>query len=172
MSNFETTDFGFSTATLAELNTAALAGGEWGCYTSFGLLCTRAEAETKHGYGLALTQTHGCGNRGQLVLTAKSAEAAEYLRQGKARQVMARTGCTYQVADAYVSASKGVKYAFEPSVYTLAVKERHSCGAWLDFKRVGHGYKVDKWCETWQMPRLTGPRLESAAWLALAIAEA
>ena len=172
MSQFVYSDEGFSTATQAELDKAALKGGRWGGYFWGGYDLPQNDVQVRHGYGLALVNTQGCGNQGQLVLVPRSDRAAEYLHQGKVNLIMQDTGCTYQVADTYVSATSGVSFAFEADVYTLAIAERHSVGAWMDFDRIGRGYSVDQWCAQWSMPRLSYPRLCTVAHLALAIASA
>jgi len=161
MSSFYETDLEVSRLSLEDLNRVALAGGKVGSI-GYGYART-CEIPPRHGYGFTWINTKGTGNCGTLVMTARSREAAEYLRQGKVSLLMKEYGLEYSDADALYSATRGVRYGMESRVIAYAVKTRDCGPAWDHFPAVGSG--VWKWFREWKMPEmeLSAPRLAAVA---------
>lgn len=149
MGEFYDTDLGVSGMSRDDLNKIALAGGRVG--------------GIGYGYGFRWIGTGGMGNCGSLVLTPRSKEAAEYLRQGKVQQIMAEHGLEYADADALYSATRGVHRGLEPAVLAYAIQTRDCRPAWNHFPGVGGG--VWRWFSEWRMPdtELSAPRLSAVA---------
>lgn len=145
-----------------ELDKVALAGGCVGSI-GYGYTCLGSLPKERHGYGFRWIGTGGMGNYGSLVLTPRSKEAAEYLRQGKVRQIIDEYGLEYADADALYSATRGVHRGLEPAVLAYAVQTRDCRPAWDYFPGVGGG--VWRWFADWRMPdtALSAPRLQAVA---------
>ena len=162
MTEFQKTDRGVSEMTAAELHCIALAGGEVGSI-AYGYTVRGKLPDERHGYGFAWVATGGMGNCGTLVLTPRSPEASEYLRQGKVAAIMRDHGLDYADADALYSATKGVKYGIESGVLAYALQTRDCTPAWDAFPGLGKG--VWRWHAEWQMDAtdLSAPRLAACA---------
>jgi len=168
MGTYYDTDMGVSALSKAELDAIALNGGRVGS-VGYGFACCGELPAESHGYGFKWVDTRGMGNHGTLVLTSRSAHAAEYLRQGRVRQLMAAHDLTYAAADSLYSAARGVRHGQEAEVLAYAVATRDCRAAWQRFPGAGHG--VRRWLSDWGMPEtaLTVPRLAAveavlAAW--------
>lgn len=161
MSDFYDTDLGVSQMSREDLNRYALAGGVIGGI-GYGYASTGAVPD-RHGYGFSWVNTGGTGNCGTLVMTARSREAAEYLRQGKVAMLMKEHGLEYSDADALYSATRGVQYGMEPGVLAYAVLTSDCGPAWNHFPGVGS--EVWGWVNEWRMPttELSAPRLAAVA---------
>lgn len=162
MGNFYDSDLGVSGMSRDDLNQIALAGGYVGGI-GYGYACRGALPRERHGYGFRWIATGGMGNCGSLVLTPRSKEAAEYLRQGKVQQIIADHGLDYADADAMYSATRGVRFGLEPMVLAYAIQTRDCRPAWDHFPGVGGG--VWRWFSEWRMPEteLSAPRLSAVA---------
>lgn len=162
MGDFYDTDLNTSGMSRNELNKIALAGGRVGGI-GYGYARRGDLPKERHGYGFRWIGTGGMGNCGTLVLTPRSKEAAEYLRQGKVQQLMEDHGLEYADADALYSATRGIHRGLEPAVLAYAVKTREFRQAWNHFPDVGGG--VWRWFAEWRMPDtdLSAPRLSAVA---------
>lgn len=162
MSEFYETDLGVSDMSRDKLNEIALAGGRVG-EIDHGYACRGNLPKERHGYGFRWVGTGGMGNRGIIVLTPRSKEAAEHLRQGRVRQLMDEHGLEYTDADSLYSAARGVHRGLEPAVLAYAIQTRDCRRAWSYFPGAGGG--VWRWFEEWKMPYtdLSAPRLSAVA---------
>ena len=162
MGTYYDTDLGAAALSQTELDEIALAGGRVGS-VGFGYACTGTLPAERFGYGFRWINTRGMGNHGSLVLVPRSQRAAEYLRQGRVRQLMADHSLGYQQADTLYSACRGVKYGQEAEVLAYAVETRDCRQAWAHFPGEGRG--VRRWLSEWDMPSsaLSVPRLSAVA---------
>lgn len=170
---FKETDLGVSAATAEQLNEVALRGGEWG-HISQGSHLRGKLPTSRYGYGFKWIDTRGEGNRGVLVLTAKSELAAEYLEEGVWRELKERfPKLSDNQLKKLAHAARKTQYGREPDVQQLAVETHEVPGVWEAFDDgVGTpGNSTDAWCERWHMPRLSYWRLRAARQLVAALRE-
>jgi hypothetical protein len=157
---FEKNSFGVENMSQRQLNEIALnKGGVVGSFSYGYDLRDHDLPEAIHGYGCRWIGTQGMGNCGTLVLTAKSAQAAEYLRQGKVKAFMERYDLSYVEADNLYDATR-CSYGLEDDVIRYALENRHN-PAWKNFPGVGRG--VWNWHYDAKLPEtgLSAPRLEA-----------
>lgn len=117
----------------------------------------------QHGYAFAWVASGGMGNAGFVVLLARSARAAEYLRQGWITWAMDRYELPYAHADALYSAIREARVGGcgheEPVLDYVLDTLDHPGWGYFD-QRLGW-----RWHERWGMPEtgLSFPRLTAAA---------
>jgi len=156
---FFRTDLGARDLTQKDLDLIALDGGVVGSI-GYGFAQPDHEIPARHGYGFRWINTKGMGNHGTLILTAKSARAAEYLRTGRIDALMGNHGIDRVLATRIEHARRGVKYGREHAVVQCVIDYAHV--DWESFPGVGGG--ASEWARRWHIDApLSMPRLEAAA---------
>ena len=127
MPNYYDTIFGIDTMSREDFNKIALAGGVVGT-TSYKVHHKNDCPAPRQGYGFCWLDFPEMGGHSDLILVAKSQEAAEYIRQGKIVIMIKDFNLSAIQADNLYSAAYGIKYGMEYEVlkYVIKTKDSHA----------------------------------------------
>ena len=107
-----------------------------------------SEPITLHGYRIRKIASGGCGNTGQIVLTAASKNAAVKLREGKIREYMRSFDLSRENAEKLEDAIRASAHPHvrEDEVLTYMLDHAHVRVFWKGLQDVIHaGTGVNKW---------------------------
>ena len=111
------------------LNKIALGGGVL-CNVSGKYVEMHPLPSKQHGYGFRVIKSHNVNENASnfitIVLTAKSDNAAEYIRQGRVAKMIKFNKLSYIEADSLVSATYGLRYSMDRNVLNCVIALRNS----------------------------------------------